>query len=167
MIYEGMTKEGLTITESVRRRHDGERRNPWNEPECGHHYARPMASWSLVLALSGFHYSAVDKKLTLVPRLNDSILRCFWTAPTGWGSFAQSWAAGGVETQVVAEEGTLTFSSLIMSGNGKGPLNNVSAKLGEETVEAELSQQGKQRLITFRKEQNLVPNRPLVVSLKA
>jgi non-lysosomal glucosylceramidase len=167
MICEGMAKEGLAIVETVRRRHDGERRNPWNEPECGHHYARPMASWAVVIALSGFHYSGVEGKLTLIPRVGDSNFRSFWTTPSGWGSFAQSRMEGSIDTHVAAEEGSLTLSRLVLSGNGKGAPKRVSAKLGDETVEAELRQQGKQQLITFRRELRLVPNRPLVVSLKA
>lgn len=38
-----------TVTD-VRNRYDGSRRNPFNEVECGHHYARAMASWGLVEA---------------------------------------------------------------------------------------------------------------------
>ncbi|MBZ5669338.1 MAG: hypothetical protein LAO04_06390 [Acidobacteriia bacterium] len=167
MIYEGMVKEGLTVVETVRRRHDGERRNPWNEPECGHHYARPMASWALVVALSGVHYSGVEGKLTLIPRVGDLNFRSFWTVPSGWGSFAQSRTTSSFDTEVAAEEGSLTLNSVVLGGDGTGALKKVSAKLGGETVEAELRQQGKQRLITFRRELSLVPNRPLVVSLKA
>ena len=37
-IYEGLVDEGLTIVKAVRERHDGFKRNPWNEVECGHHY---------------------------------------------------------------------------------------------------------------------------------
>ncbi|MBC7364647.1 MAG: hypothetical protein H5U07_08960 [Candidatus Aminicenantes bacterium] len=44
LIYEGMTKEGLTIVKAVRYRYDGRCRNPWDEVECGHHYARAMSS---------------------------------------------------------------------------------------------------------------------------
>lgn len=40
LIYEGWISEGLAIVEAVRDRHDGLRRNPWDEVECGHHYAR-------------------------------------------------------------------------------------------------------------------------------
>lgn len=167
MIYEGMLAEGLAVVETVRRRHDGERRNPWNEPECGHHYARPMASWALIVALSGFRYSGVEGQLTLTPRAGGSSFRSFWTAPSGWGSFAQSRTTARFETQVAAEEGSLALRSLALSGNGKGALKKVSAKLGDETVETEIRQQGKQQLITFRRELRLVPNRPLVVSLKA
>ena len=58
LAFEGMTTEALNVVESTRRRFDGERRNPWNEPECGHHYARAMASWGCFMAWSGFRYSA-------------------------------------------------------------------------------------------------------------
>ena len=40
LIYEGMVDEGLAIVRGLRARHSGERRNPWNEFECGNHYAR-------------------------------------------------------------------------------------------------------------------------------
>jgi len=166
MIYEGKTKEGLTIVETIRRRHDGERRNPWDEPEWGHHYARPMASWALILALSGFRYSAVKGELTLTPRLGSPNFRSFWTAPSGWGRFTQSHAATGSDTQVTVEEGSLTFRNLVLSRHGAGMPKKVSAKLGGEAVEAKLQEQGKQQLITFGKELRLVRNRGLVVSLK-
>jgi non-lysosomal glucosylceramidase len=166
MIYEGMVKEALTLVETVRRRHDGERRNPWNEPECGHHYARPMASWALVIALSGFHYSAVEGKLTLIPRLGDSNFRSFWTVPSGWGSFAQSRTRGSFDTEVAVEEGSLALNSMALGGDGTEALKKVSAKVGGETREAELRQQGNERLVTFRRELRLVPNCPLIVNLK-
>jgi uncharacterized protein (DUF608 family) len=51
LIYEGSVEEGFRIVRAVRNRYDGERRNPWNEVECGNHYARALASWSLLLAL--------------------------------------------------------------------------------------------------------------------
>ena len=53
LIYEGLVEEGLAIVKAVRDRYDGERRNPWNEVECGNHYARALSSWSLLTALSG------------------------------------------------------------------------------------------------------------------
>jgi hypothetical protein len=167
MIYEGMVKEGLTVVETVRRRHDGERRNPWNEPECGHHYARPMASWALVVALSGLHYSGVEGKLTLIPPVGDSNFRSFWTIPSGWGTFVQSRTTSSFDTEVAAEEGSMTLNSVVLSGNGTGALEKISARLSDETVQAVIRQEGKLRLITFQRELRVVPNRPLVVSLKA
>jgi uncharacterized protein (DUF608 family) len=50
MIFQNMDEEALKIVRAVRARHDGYKRNPFNEPECGHNYARSMASWNCLLA---------------------------------------------------------------------------------------------------------------------
>lgn len=50
LIFEGMVDEGLAIVKGIRARHDGKRRNPYNEFECGSHYARALAAWGLLLA---------------------------------------------------------------------------------------------------------------------
>jgi uncharacterized protein (DUF608 family) len=63
MIYEGQEKEGLKTIQDIRNRYDGKKRNPFNEAEYGHHYARSMMAWAGVLATSGFHYSGVDKSI--------------------------------------------------------------------------------------------------------
>ena len=85
LIYEGMLAEGLRLVRAVRARHDGIRRNPWDECECGHHYARAMASWSLVQALSGARYSAVEQSLVFDPKLRLP-MKCVFAAGTAWGT---------------------------------------------------------------------------------
>jgi len=89
LIYEGLIEEGLAVVKGVRDRYDGLRRNPWNEVECGSHYARALSVWSVLLALAGYHYSAPDRHLTFRPRLNANDFRCFFTVGTGWGSYSQ------------------------------------------------------------------------------
>ncbi len=81
MLYEGMEKEGLEVMTNIRERYNGSKRNPYDEAECGHHYARAMASWSSVLALSGFHYSGVDKSIRFTERPG----RYFWSNGSAWG----------------------------------------------------------------------------------
>lgn len=90
MLYNGMTERGIDCVGDIRNRYDGVRRNPWDEAECGHHYARAMAAWSGVLALSGFRYRGPEKAVTAYPRmpLDGSPFRCFWSAASGWGTFA-------------------------------------------------------------------------------
>jgi len=90
MIYEGLVEEGIAVVNGIRERFDGHRRNPWNEQECGHHYARAMASWAVLLALSGFYYSAVSRQLQLAPRWKPEAFRCIWTVPSGWGTVEQT-----------------------------------------------------------------------------
>ncbi len=58
LFHEGKTEAALEICEAVRARHDGIRRNPWDEAECGFHYVRSLASWLGVWLLLGFHYHA-------------------------------------------------------------------------------------------------------------
>ena len=96
MIYEGLTDDGLKCISSIRSRFDGAKRNPFSEPECGHHYARSMASWSAVIALSGFHYSGVDKSMAITSADG----RWFWSNGSAWGVVAN---AGGKTTLEVIE----------------------------------------------------------------
>lgn len=91
LIYEGWLDEGLTLVEATRKRHDGIRRNPWNEVECGHHYARSMSSWALLLSLSGFEANMRENRIIFSPRLEASTeknrFRTFWSTSTAWGTY--------------------------------------------------------------------------------
>ena len=90
LIYNGWIDEGLSIVKGVRDRYDGLRRNPWNEVECGHHYARAMASWAVLLALSGYDYDGVENELTFAPAIDPDDFQCFWSTGSAWGTFEQT-----------------------------------------------------------------------------
>jgi len=94
-----MAREGVECISSIRARYDGEKRNPWDEAECGHHYARAMAAWSGVLALSGFHYDGRQGSIEALPRVNAANFRCFWSTGTGWGTFSVT--GSGLRVQVL------------------------------------------------------------------
>ena len=64
----GMDAEALRTVRDVRNRHNGSRRNPFSEPECGHYYARSMAAWSLVVTWPGFQYSAPSKTMSFAAK---------------------------------------------------------------------------------------------------
>ncbi len=85
MLYEGLRAPGLAVIKSVRERYDGHKRNPFDEAECGHHYARAMAAWGAVLALTGFHYSAVTKILSFGKFSGTQ----FWSNGYAWGTCCQ------------------------------------------------------------------------------
>lgn len=90
MLYRGLIPEGLEVIRNVRRRYDGERRNPWNEAECGHHYSRAMGSWAAIPALSGFSFHAADGHLTVKPKTSAARFRSFWSTASGWGEFTHT-----------------------------------------------------------------------------
>ncbi len=112
MIYEGMLKEGLSIVKGVRERHRGDRRNPWDEFECGHHYARSMASYAVLLALTGFRYSAPQKYLKFAPKVNKENFRTFFSTATGWGLYSQKMDHEGAEFSLKLEYGSLRLDML-------------------------------------------------------
>jgi len=85
LIAEGFVDEGLAVVKGLRDRYRGDRRNPWDEVECGHHYARSLASYALLGALAGFHYHGPRARLTLRPVLAGREYRTFFSAGSGWG----------------------------------------------------------------------------------
>jgi non-lysosomal glucosylceramidase len=87
MMMYGMIDEGIELMQNTRSRYNGERANPYDETEYGRHYARPMASWAAIPALSGFRYDARTARMELAPRIKADPFQCFWSTPTAWGSF--------------------------------------------------------------------------------
>jgi hypothetical protein len=81
----GMVEEGLDVVRTCRDRYDGRVRNPFNEYECGHWYARAMASYALIQALTGVRYDAVEKTLYINPVVEGDF-RSFLCTATGYGT---------------------------------------------------------------------------------
>lgn len=97
MIMRGLVEEGLAVVAAARARHDGSRRNPWNEIECGSYYARSMSAWQLVNAWSGLKADFVAGTLSFSPAMvGDQVL--FWSAG---GAFGQLVLEGGKARLVV------------------------------------------------------------------
>jgi hypothetical protein len=85
LIMMGKVQEGLEVVRTCRDRYDGRIRNPFDEYECGHWYARALSSYALLQALSGARYDAVEKVLYLRPRIAGDF-RCFLATATGYGT---------------------------------------------------------------------------------
>jgi len=114
MIWEGLVLEGLAITRAVRDRYAPLRRNPWNEVECGDHYARSMASYGVYLAAGGFEYHGPGGHLGFSPRLTAENFRAAFTAAEGWGTFAQKTEAVGWTARVEVKWGRLRLKTLAL-----------------------------------------------------
>jgi hypothetical protein len=111
LFYEGFIKEGLSIVKGARDRHDGFRRNPWDEFECGHHYARAMSAYGLLLALSGFKFDVGVGMIGFEPRLSVTPFRTFWSLDGCWGEYEQQ---TGKSATVSVAEGSLTLKVLLL-----------------------------------------------------
>jgi uncharacterized protein (DUF608 family) len=84
LIMQGMVKEGLELVHTTRKRYDGSVRNPFDEYECGHWYARAMSSYALIQALTGVRYDAVEKTLYVDSKVGDFV--SFLSTETGFGN---------------------------------------------------------------------------------
>jgi len=139
LIFEGFVKEGLSIVHGVRDRYDGGRRNPWNEVECGNHYARAMASWAVLLALSGFRWDGVPGYMEFAPRVNEKSFRSFYSTGGGWGQFRQRVNGEKLIAALIQHYGSQTINSLALAGIPRHPKKAVVTKNGlgiSNTVES-------------------------------
>ncbi len=138
MLYAGMVREGVECIGNIRARYDGEKRNPWDEAECGHHYARAMAAWSGVLALSGFRYHAPKAAVIAIPRVPRPGFTCFWSTATGWGTFS---TGPGLEIKVL--HGSLPCQSCEFSGSAN------SATLDGKTIPHRVERANSHTVVQF------------------
>jgi non-lysosomal glucosylceramidase len=131
MISMGLEKEGLDVVEAVRSRHDGYRRNPWNEMECGSNYVRSLASYGLLLAYSGFRYDVSRKLIGFEPPYAMKYRRFFWALDGAWGCFMQSetgWQLGIAYGRLTVQRIVLAEPELVHQVRLDGALLNFRVK---------------------------------------
>ena len=85
MMRLGLVNEGLDVVRTCRDRYDGRVRNPFNEYECGHWYARAMSSYALLFGLSGARYDAVEKVFYIEPSIAGDF-HSFFAAAGSYGT---------------------------------------------------------------------------------
>jgi hypothetical protein len=145
MMNWGMVKEGVECVENIRARFDGEKRNPWDEPECGHHYARAMSSWSTVVAMSGFLYDGPAAAVVAAPRMARNSFACFWSSGTGWGTFSLRRQAGHTVFAIKVLAGTLACRSCEIAAAG----TTAQVEFGARTVESRAARRDQRVVVTL------------------
>ena len=153
MIYEGLFEEGFSIAKGARDRYDGVPRppigrNPWCEIECGGHYTRAMSSWSLLLALSGYHYDGPRSILRFAPRYKPDDFKCSFSSPEGWGSFLQKTTDSTQKVEIAVCSGKLPVKTLeLMTMQKKSP--GIKVLLAGRPITVESSVTGNHCRIRF------------------
>lgn len=110
LIFLGKVREGLEIVRACRDRYDGRVRNPFNEYECGHWYARALSSYGLIQALTGVRFDAVDQMLYVDSKVGD--FTSFISTENGFGTV--TFNNGKVSLSVAY--GTIPVKKLNLSG---------------------------------------------------
>ena len=116
LMIEGMVEKGLDIVRACRDRYDGRIRNPFNEYECGHWYARAMASYGLIQGLTGVRYDAVDKTLYIDSRIGNNF-KSFLSTASGFGSVGLKNGKPFVDMKM----GSLDIAKTVVSGREYRP----------------------------------------------
>ncbi len=136
LAQEGRTGAARRVVRDIRARYDGRKRNPFDEAECGHHYARALNSWGLIPAFTGFHYSALTQELGFAASRRR--VRWFWAAGAAWGTVTIAPARRGARVVLTCLHGRLPLRRLALAGGAA---------------------------INFSRPKTLAPGRPLTVEL--
>lgn len=165
LIYKDMLEEGLAVVKGARSRHNGIARNPWDEFECGHHYARAMASWALVLALSGYHYSAPEKLISFAPKVNAGDFHCFYSTGSGWGTYSQKTNGSELTAAIEVAYGELDLSKvkLHLPKNNSG--SNARASIGGREVGYAVEKNGEFVAVTLTQPAKISAGEALVITV--
>lgn len=116
MLREGLTDDGLECIAAIRDRYDGKKRSPFDEAECGHHYARGLASWATYLFWTGFQYSSVTGTMSFFAA--PKAVKWFWSTGSAWGMCRQQFRPGKIRVTLQIEQGSLHLAALSLSGLG-------------------------------------------------
>ncbi len=168
MIYEGLVEEGLAIVKGARDRYDGVPRkpiprNPWNEIECGGHYARAMSSWSLLLAFSGWNYDGPRRALRVAPRHITPEFKCPFTGPEGWGTLAQSGDGQNQRTQLSLQEGRFALAEISVKAQAAPP--SATVEMEGNPVQSTLAFKDGHAVVSLKESVTLVAGQVLSLRL--
>ncbi|MHC1768802.1 MAG: GH116 family glycosyl-hydrolase [Verrucomicrobiia bacterium] len=139
MVWEGMIQEGLAITRAVHDRYHPSRRNPWNEVECGDHYARSMASYGVFLAACGFACHGPLGQMSFAPRLTPGEFKAAFTGPEGWGTYTQKQTGTGFRATLEVKWGNQRLQTLTLTPPEMLEPTAVAVTAGGRPVTAKLA----------------------------
>jgi uncharacterized protein (DUF608 family) len=168
LIYEGLVEEGFAIVKAARDRYDGIprppiQRNPWNEIECGGHYARAMSSWSLLLALSGWEYDGPRQSLRVTPRHTPENFKGFFAGPEGWGSVRQTREGTVQRNELSVREGRLAVNEITLSATAAP--ERAQAGCGGKTIQSTFRYDAGNVVVLLRRPVVVEAGQTLVVRL--
>lgn len=155
MVWEGMLTEALAICRGIHERYHPAKHNPWNEIECGDHYARSLAGWGVFLAFSGFNYHGSEKRIEFAPRWKPEDFRTAFTAAEGWGLYRQHRDTGRQSHQLHVRWGRMELQQTAFDVPESVRVRRVEARLSGEPVSLDWQQTG--RRVRIRFPQILIP----------
>jgi hypothetical protein len=160
-----MVTEGLAICRAIHDRYHPSRFNPYNEVECGDHYARALASWGVYLALAGFRYHGPKARLGFAPRITPGDFKAAVTFAEGWGRLSQQRAGSEQRNKVDVLRGSLRLREFsIALPEGAAP-KRVAVYAGGARPRVETAQDAEQLTLAFSEDVRLEAGQNLDVKV--
>ena len=138
MIAEGLVEKGLAVTRAIHDRYHPSRRNPYNEVECGDHYARSMASYGVFLSACGFEYHGPKGQIGIAPKLSPERFRAAFIAAEGWGTIGQVIEGTRYTVTLTVRSGQVRLRTISLAIGGGKSAETLQVRHGNEPVEASL-----------------------------
>ncbi len=151
MIDEGLVEQGLALCRGIHERYHPSKRNPYNEVECGDHYARALASWGVLTALCGFEYHGPKGHIGFAPRLTPEEFQAAFTAAEGWGTFAQQREARRQTEHITLRWGRLNLRTLAFALPEKARVQSIEVSGTGGALPFKHAQESSRVLITLDK----------------
>jgi len=171
MVAEGMLTEALAICHGIQQRYEPAKHNPFNEIECGDHYARALASWGVYTALCGYEHNGPKGHLGFAPRglatgITPENFQAAFTAAGGWGSFSQKRQADTQAEQIEVRWGKLNLKTLAFAVPQDFRPVGVSVTVQGQAVESSYQLREGRVEITLKKELVLSEGQVLQVVIR-
>ena len=120
LAQSGQRELAEDVAAAARERFSGARRNPFDEAECGHHYARAMSSWGLVVAMTGFGYDGCNGVMSFAAA--ETPTRWFWSNGAAWGTLRQTFGPSGARrAELEVAHGPVRVERVLIGGTALYP----------------------------------------------
>jgi uncharacterized protein (DUF608 family) len=149
MVAEGMVKEGMVILKTLDERYDGNKRNPFNEVECGDHYGRSMASYGAFIAITGFTYHGPKQHIGFAPKLRPENFKAAFTAAEGWGSYSQKISGGELRAELTVKYGQVPIQTMSLVPPAGTGARKVSAMVDGKSLAASVKEKDGSAEVVF------------------
>jgi uncharacterized protein (DUF608 family) len=166
MAWEAMLLETLAMCRAIHERYHPAKHNPFNEIECGDHYARALASWGVLIGLAGFEYHGPKGHFGFAPRITPDDFRCAFTAAQGWGTISQKRNADEQTNAIEVRFGRLAVKTLAFQTPANKTLQKTVVTVEDGEVGATSSQDGNRVAVQLDRELVVTAEKTLTVRLE-
>ena len=149
MAWDGMVTEALAICRGIHERYHPSKHNPFNEIECGDHYARGMASHGVFLGLCGLEYHGPKAHLGFAPRITPEDFRAAFTAAEGWGTLCQTRRDGEQVNRIEVKWGEVRIKTFAFELPEEAQLKSAEVRFMGNPIRSTAKQDGRRVIVTL------------------